>query len=186
MIRTSLSALLITVLLIGGTTQAELSKQLKIGDQTIQLNGAGKRTKTFIQIYESGLYLMKPSRDAQSIISADELMAIRVKITSGFVSRASLVSSLQESLNQSTGGNIAEIEKETQMFMDALKDDVKKNDIYDFVNVPNKGLYILKNGKIKGNIPSKAFKQALFGIWLSNSPVDKNLRQAMLSGGNIR
>lgn len=186
MIRTSLSALLIAVLLIGGTAQAELSKQLKIGEQTMQLNGAGTRTKTFVQIYESGLYLMKPSRDARWIISTDELMAIRIKITSGFVSRASLVSSLQDSLKQSTGGNVAAIAKETQMFMDALKDDVKKNDIYDFVNVPKKGLYIVKNGKIKGNIPGKAFKQALFGIWLSNSPVDKNLRQAMLTGGNIR
>lgn len=185
MVRKTLYAFLVAVLMTG-TAQAELSKQLKIGDQTMQLNGAGKRTKTFVQIYESGLYLMKPSRDARSIISADELMAIRVKITSGFVSRSSLVSSLQDSLKKSTGGNVAAISKETQMFMNALKDEVKKNDIYDFVNVPTKGLYILKNGKIKGNIPGKAFKQALFGIWLSNSPVDKNLRQAMLTGETVR
>ncbi len=168
------------------SAQAELGPQLKIGDQVLMLNGAGGRTKAFVQIYESGLYLQRPSSDARAILEADELMAIRVKITSGLVSRSSLVSSLQEGLAQSTGGKPESIAQETQQLMQTLKDEVKKNDYYDFVNVPNRGLYVLKNGSVQGVIPGLAFKKALFGIWLSDSPVDQGLRQAMLSGGARR
>ncbi len=173
-------------LMAASSASAELSQQLKIGGQALQLNGVGKRTKTFIQIYESGLYLQKPSRDGQAIVAADELMAIRVKITSGFVDRDALVASLREGLDNATGGKTAEIANETQMFVETLKDQVNKNDIYDFVHVPNKGLYILKNGTVQGAVPGLAFKQALFGVWLSDSPVDKDLRQAMLSGTGLR
>ena len=161
---------------------AELGPQLKIGKQTLQLNGAGTRTKTFVQIYESGLYLLRPTNHSQEILDADELMAIRIRITSGFVSRASLVASLQEGLVQSTGGRAKEFGEEVEQLTAILKDEVKKNDVYDFVHVPSKGLYIVKNGTIQGVIPGLAFKKALFGIWLSDSPVDKELRQAMLSG----
>lgn len=165
---------------------AELPTQINISGQALKLNGSGKRTKTFVNIYESGLYLRIPSRDANAILAAEDLMAIRVKITSGFVSRASLVASLEESLKKSTKGNTAAIAKETEMFKTSLKDEVQKNDIYDFVYVPSKGMYVMKNGKLKGNIPGVQFKKALFGIWLSDSPVDKGLRQAMLSGPTRR
>ena len=161
---------------------AELGPQIKIGDQILKLNGAGVRTKSFVQIYESGLYLSKPTTDSQTILGADELMAIRVKITSGFVSRSSLVASLKEGLAQSTKGQPDALARETQQLQQLLQDEVKKSDVYDFVYFPNKGLCVFKNGKSQGVIPGLAFKKALFGIWLSDTPVDKDLRQAMLSG----
>ncbi len=161
---------------------AEMGEQLKIGDQVLQLNGAGVRTKTFVQIYESGLYLRKPTQNALAILDGEDLMAIRVRITSGFVNRASLMSSLQEGLSQSTNGKPESIARETEQLQRALHDEVKKNDIFDFVYVPAKGLHVVKNGKVKGVIPGLAFKKALFGIWLSDASVDKDLRQAMLSG----
>lgn len=162
--------------------RAELGSQLKIGDQVLQLNGAGVRTKTFVQIYESGLYLLKLTRNAQTILDGEELMAIRVRITSSFVNRASLMSSLQEGLAQSTNGKPESIASESEQLQRALQDEVKKNDVFDFVYVPAKGLHVVKNGKVQGVIQGASFKKALFGIWLSDSPVDKELRQAMLSG----
>jgi hypothetical protein len=181
MIRSFLLACLLCFAFVS-TANAELGPQLKIGDQVLQLNGAGFRTKTFVQIYESGLYLPKPTTDAQSILAADEMMAIRVRITSGFVSRASLISSLQEGLAKSSNGRADAFARETEQLQQLLKDEVKKNDAYDFVHVPSKGLCVLKNGNLQGVIPGLEFKKALFGIWLSDSPVDKDLRQAMLSG----
>lgn len=167
---------------LASTVLAEMGAQLKIGEQVLQLNGAGVRTKTFVQIYESGLYLQTPTQNAQAVLDGDELMAIRVRITSGFVNRASLVASLQEGLAQSTNGKPETLARETEQLQQALRDEVKKNDVFDFVYVPNKGLHVLKNGKVQGLIPGLAFKQALFGVWLSDSPVDKELRQAMLAG----
>ncbi len=182
----SLFLAMILVLFISAMCSAELTQQLKIGGQSLQLNGSGARTKTFVQIYQCGLYLLTPSQDAPAILAADELMAVRVNITSSFVSRDALIGSLQEGLKAATGGKTDEISNESKMFVDLLKDEVKKNDIYDFVHVPGKGLYVLKNGSVRGVIPGLAFKKALFGIWLSDRPVDKDLRHAMLSGAPRR
>ena len=181
MIRRFLLAALMSLSVIS-TVRAELGPQLTIGKQALQLNGAGVRTKTLVQIYESGLYLLKPTRDARLVMAADELMAIRVRITSGFVSRASLVSSLEEGLARSGRGNPDAFKKEIEQLQQILRDEVKKNDVYDFVYVPARGLNVLKNGKVQGVIPGLEFKQAFYGIWLSETPVDKGLRQAMLSG----
>ncbi len=186
---TSVRSLIVAFLLCACLTspaQAELGQQLRIGEHVLVLNGAGSRTKAFLEIYESGLYLRQPSSNAQAILDADDLMAIRIRITSSMVSRSSLMASLQEGFAQSTGGHPELFAKETNFLMQALKDEVKKNDVYDFINVPTKGLYVLKNGAVQAVIPGVGFKKALFGIWLSDSPVDKDLRQAMLAGGTKR
>jgi hypothetical protein len=46
--------------------------------------------------------------------------------------------------------------------------------------LPSSGVLVHKNGKQKGRIAGNEFKQALFGIWLSDRPVDESLKQAML------
>ncbi len=182
-------ALMLSLLLVAACSPAlaaDLPGELNISGHVLKLNGAGKRTKTFVTVYESGLYLRAPSRDAKAVLAAEDLMAIRVKITSSFVSRSSLLASLEDGLKKATGGRADTIAKETKAFVDTLKGDVKKGDVYDFVYVPTKGIYVMKNEKIQGVVPGAAFKKALFGIWLSDSPVDKTLRQAMLSGSVAR
>ncbi len=165
---------------------ADWNPQLKVGETTLVLNGVGSRTKAFIGLYESGLYLQKTSKDAEAIVAADECMAVRVKITSRLVSRSSLVTSLKEGLEKSTKGKATEIQNETETFLKFLNDDLQIDDVLDFVHVPTKGLYVIKNGKAKGVVPGLKFKQALFGIWLSSTPADETLKQAMLSPKSVR
>lgn len=175
-----------TLFIAASTLRAELPTRVNFGEQTLQLNGEGKRTKTFITVYESGLYLTQPSKNGAQVVSADEPMAIRIKITSGFVSRSSLIQSLYDSLKTSTGGRMDTIKAETQMLLKGLSDEVAKGDVYDFVHVPNSGLQVYKNSSLKTTIPGITFKKAMFGIWLSSAPVDQSLRQAMLAGRNFR
>lgn len=178
--------LLATVVSPSASGAAELTETIRIGEQVLKLNGAGTRSKAFVSLYESGLYLTSPSREAANIVAADELMAIRIRITSGFVSRSALASALNEGLEKSTGGQLAGIRDDLQMFHECLQDEVQKHDIYDFVYLPGKGLVVVRNGKVKGSIPGIEFKRALFGIWLSDDPVDANLKQAMLQAPRNR
>jgi hypothetical protein len=39
---------------------------------------------------------------------------------------------------------------------------------------------VIKNDVVKGKIPGFDFKQALFGIWLSDKPVDETLKKHLL------
>ena len=113
-------------------------------------------------------------------------MAIRIKITSGFVSQSSLVDSLEDGFQKATDGDTREIRSEIDQFREYFKDAIKKNDVFDMMYVPQRGVIVTKNGELKGNVPGVKFKQALFSIWLSNKPVDNALKQALLNPTKVR
>ncbi|HEX4938642.1 MAG TPA: chalcone isomerase family protein, partial [Candidatus Kapabacteria bacterium] len=46
--------------------------------------------------------------------------------------------------------------------------------------VPNEGVKIFKNNELKNTVAGQEFKQALFGIWLSDKPAQKSLKDEML------
>ena len=142
----------------------ELPAQIQTGEHRLGLNGSGARTKTFLELYVAGLYLTKPNSNSTNIIAADEPMAIRIKITSGL-----------------SGGDTREIRKEINQFREFFKDEIKKGDVFEMVYLPNQGVSVSKNGKLMGTVAGAKFKQALFGIWLSDKPADADLKQALLT-----
>lgn len=164
----------------------ELPAQIQAGEHRLMLNGSGARTKAFVELYVAGLYLTKPSNNSAQIIAADAPMALRIKITSGFVSQSSLVDSLEDGFVNATGGNIGKIRKDIDKFREFFKDDIKKGDTFDMVYLPQYGVIVNKNGKLKGAITGAEFKQALFSIWLSDKPADSGLKQALLTPAKVR
>ncbi|MBU2038998.1 MAG: chalcone isomerase family protein, partial [Gammaproteobacteria bacterium] len=64
---------------------AEIAEQLTLNGQELTLNGAGVRSKFFLDVYVAALYLGNKSNDAAAIIAADEPMAIRLHIVSGMI-----------------------------------------------------------------------------------------------------
>lgn len=165
---------------------AGFPRQLQVGEQRLVLNGWGARTKTFLQLYVAGLYLTHPSTNPTAIVSADEPMAIRIQITSVFVSQEKLVASLSEGFHNATGGNVAPIQRQIDQFRQCFKDPISKGDVFDIVYVPKHGVRVNKNSSFKGVVAGTEFKQALFNVWLSDKPADKNLKQAMLTRGTTR
>jgi hypothetical protein len=168
------------------TNAGEFPAQIQAGEHRLVLNGEGARTKAFLEMYVAGLYLTQPSNDAAQIIAADSPMAIRIKITSGFVSQKSLVDSLEEGFKNATGGDTREIRKQIDEFRNCFKEEIAKGDTFDMVYVPKHGVIVNKNGKLKGAVAGAKFKQALFSVWLSNKPADTSLKQAMLAADGLR
>ena len=163
-----------------------LPAEIKAGETRLVLNGSGARTKAFMELYNAGLYLTKASNNPKAIVTADEPMAIRIKITSGWVSQGNLLESLEDGFTNSTGGNSREIRTEIDQFRACFQDDISKGDVFDLLYLPAKGVVVSKNGKYKGMITGLKFKQALFGIWLSDKPADTALRQAMITPKTVR
>ena len=159
---------------------AELPNAMEAGGEKLMLNGSGARTKYLMQMYVAGLYLGQPSSDPAAIMAADEPMAIRLKITSGMVTEAKLVDSLNEGFHNATGGKPEPIRKEIDLFRKCLAGKIAKGDVLDFVYLPGHGVIVAKNGEKQGAIEGIAFKRALFGVWLSKTPADEELKRAML------
>lgn len=153
----------------------------KLGGTDLVLNGAGTRNKFIVTVYNAGLYLQNKNSNAQQVIDANQPMAIRMKIKSGFASAQKMESALLEGFNNSTGGNIAPIKPQIdQLISSAFKDKISKGDIFDLAYIPGSGTQVLKNGKSMTVLVGLPIKKALFGIWLSAKPAQASLKNELL------
>ena len=158
-----------------------IPKVVKVGETSLILNGAGKRTKFVVTVYNAGLYLQQKSNDADKIITTNEPMAIRMKIMSGFASSEKIKAALLQGFNNSTGGNTAPIQSEIDQLLGvAFRGEVSKGDVFDLIYTPENGTQVIKNTKTLAFIKGLPIKQALFGIWLSARPAQESLRNEML------
>lgn len=153
---------------------------LRLGKIELQQNGSGYRVKGLLTLYEGSLYLPEPSRDAGAIVKAESPMAIRIEITSGFVSQQKMIQALEEGLQNATGGNLEPIQAQIEDFRQCFADAIKKGDVFVLSYHPGHGILVHKNSQQKGLVAGAGFKEALFGIWLSDRPCDERLKQAML------
>jgi len=154
---------------------------IKLGDANLQLNGVGLRTKFFIDLYISALYLQETSHNATAIINADQVMMIQIHVISNLITSENLSRGTAEGFSKSTNNSTKPIQKQIDEFLDAFKEPVTIGDIFEFVYQPSIGITILKNRKVAKRIDSGLdFKQALFGIWLSDRPAQHSLKTSML------
>ncbi|MUP47102.1 chalcone isomerase [Gramella sp. BOM4] len=148
--------------------------------ESLSLNGAGVREKLWIDLYAGGLYLANKSSNASTIMSANEPMAIKLHIVSKLISSEKMIEAVNEGFENSTNGNTAPLKAKIDKFKSFFMEEITKNDVFDIVYLPSKGVVAYKNDKELGTIEGMDFKKALFGIWLSNNPADEDLKEAML------
>lgn len=146
----------------------------------LMLNGAGVRTRFSLNIYVGGLYLRKQNSNPEAIIVAEEPMAIRLHVVSGMITAEKMAQAIREGFLKATGGNIDAIRSEIETFIKVFKDKINKNDVYDLIYLPARGVTACKNNIPYGVTKGLSFKQALFGIWLCDNPVQEGLKNAML------
>ena len=160
--------------------KVEMPDTLAVGGESLRLNGAGIRKKFFIKLYVSGLYLQQKQGDADAIVKGDQPMAIRMVITSGMITPKKMEKATREGFDQATHGDTAAIQEKIDQFVSAFKQGIKKGDVFEMAYIPGQGTRVSKNGKPEWTIPGLDFKQALFGIWLSDRPAQESLKSAML------
>ena len=153
---------------------------LNIGQTEIVRNGFGSRNKMMLSLYECGLYLPQKNNDAATIIAADQPAALRLKITSRFVSQEKMLAALQQGFQSSTGGSTASIASDIAAFTNCFSDPIQMDDVFVMAYEPNSGVAVYKNNQQKGIVGGPEFKKALLGIWLGNNPIDANLKNALL------
>lgn len=158
----------------------ELPDTLTVEDTTLVLNGAGSRSKWFIDLYVAGLYLPAPERNAATILAADEPQAIHLLITSGMITSERLMEATREGFENATGGNTAPIQDDIDAAMAVFSEEIGEGDVFTLIYVPDEGIRMLRNGELRDTVGDLEFKRALFGIWLSDQPAQSSLKRDML------
>ncbi|PBJ13985.1 chalcone isomerase family protein [Flavobacterium sp. ACN6] len=184
--------LLLTLLLslqfstVSAQTQIDVNgvtvpRKIEFQGKTLQLNGAGGRSKMWLEVYVQALYLSQLSQDPQFIIDSDTEMAIRIEITSSMVSSNKLTKAMNAGFEKSAGDNLGELRPRIETFKSYLSDAITEKDVFILAYNPlDQTINVFKNEVLKGKIQGFDFKKALFGIWLSNKPVDETLKKNLL------
>ena len=152
-------------------------------NKTLQLNGFGTRSKMWVDVYVQALYLTSLSQDGQYILENDAEMGIRIQILSNLVSSRKLTRSLNKGMIKSVGEeNIKKFESQVKLLESLLStEETRKDDAFNLIyNPKDTSIWVYKNNKLQGKIPGFEFKKAFFGIWISNNPVDENLKSDLL------
>ena len=164
----------------GGVT---LPNTVSFEGEKLILNGVGVREKFWMDMYAGALYLRAKSPNAEQILAANEPMAIKIHIVSKLISSDKMIDAVNEGFESSTKANTAPYKAEIEKFKSFFQEEISKDDVFDIVYLPARGVVVYKNGKEKGVIPGRDFKKPLFGIWLSSNPADKKLKEGMLAKG---
>ena len=167
---------------VSTTSASEAPEIIEFEGSSLILNGQGTRVLFFMKVYEGSLYLETKSSNADEIVKSNSPMAIRLDVISEMVTAEAMKMALSDGLDKSTNSNTGPISNEIDQLASSFNSDVSSGDFYEFIYIKDIGTHVLKNNELVTLIPGLDFKKAFFGIFLSDNPIQKNLKKAMLGG----
>jgi hypothetical protein len=157
----------------------EFPEVIDVGGQKLSLNGAGLRKRFIVKVYAGGLYLAHPSRDPETIVSADAPKRVRMVFLRD-VSKKQIMDAYREGFQKNSAGPalnglLAKLDEIAPAIPD-LKEGAEMFVTY----VPGEGTTVAAAGGGKATVAGKEFADALFRNWLGKEPADDDLKAAML------
>lgn len=163
----------------------KLESTAQVGNDTLQLNGAGLRTKVFFKVYVAGLYVPQKAHAAAQLLAQKGARRVSLTLLRN-VDAESFVNALNDGLRDNhTEAQLAALKPQIDAFNASLKavGEAKKGDVIHLDFVPESGTRVTINGLVRGSaIAGDDFFTALLRIWLGDKPVDGNLKKGLLGG----
>lgn len=166
---------------VGGV---ELKDKVTLKSKELVLNGAGIRKKFFLKLYVASLYTSNKEEGAKEILESQGEMQIKLDITSSMITGKRLREGLEEGFATASPEKLKPIQDKIDKFIVKIeKEEIKKGDVFTFNYVDGK-VNSYKNEKLIITTDGKEFKEVLFGIWLGEHAVDKDLKEEMVGVRN--
>lgn len=175
------------VLLAGSALAAEvggvnLPDRATVAGKELVLNGAGVRTRLMFKVYVASLYLPAKAGDLAGTL-AQSPRRVQLDMLRD-VGAEDLVNALVDGMKGANSAqDMAAVKPQTDQLVALMKaiGEAKKGDVVtlDYADGETR---VGHNGKALGAIASAPFNDALLRIWLSDKPVQADLRKAMLGG----
>ncbi|GAA0789723.1 MULTISPECIES: chalcone isomerase family protein [Pseudomonadati] len=160
-------------------SSVDVQESLTIQSQVLELNGAGIRSKFFIDLYVGSLYLPTTQHSLVEVLE-QSVAVIRLNITSGMISSDKMVDAITDGFESATDGDVSTIEAEISQFMGLFNAEINQGDQFTFILTKNEGTASFKNGQPQGEIKGERFRQALLKIWLGDKPAQDSLKKSLL------
>ncbi len=158
-------------------------KTLVMENHKLILNGAGIRTKFFMDMYVGSLYTDKKTHNAAEVLNSKSPVAVQLDIISRLISSEKMADAVEDGFKKATNNNVAPYRDRLNSFIAVFsKEAIKKGDHFTLMMIPEKGLDVFKNGQKLTHVKGDDFSKTLLSVWLGKNPMDSGLKKAMLNG----
>ncbi len=162
---------------------ARFDETYQLGNQALSLNGVGIRVKVIVDVYAAGLYVPQKGKDAGSLLGQGGPKAMQIVLLRDLTGE-DFADAMVKGFNKN---NSSADQTRFQAKLDEIRSvmlgmgKVKKGSVIHIDFTPGVGTGVTINGVHQGPvIASDEFFTALLRIWLGNSPVDSDLKDALL------
>jgi hypothetical protein len=164
----------------GEVAGVSMPNVVSVAGVELRLNGMGALKKAiFFKVYVVGLYLEKPTSEAQVAISTDEAKRIVISMLRN-VSREMFVRAVEMGVMRNSGPQMPSLRARLDRLERALPA-LKKGEVLDMTYLPGAGT-LVRGGDQTMTIAGKDFSDALFSVWLGPKPIDSGLKRQLLGG----
>jgi hypothetical protein len=151
---------------------------LDAGGRTLQLNGAGLRTRFFVEVYVGALYLERRSDDAVALLTADEPWAVTLVFRRD-VGHHAILEAFLSAFEQNSPGQLDRLRPQLEIFH-AILEDLKQGQAMRLHYLPGTGTTLTSPGGATATVPGRPFGEAILRTWLGEHPADARLKDALL------
>lgn len=156
-----------------------------LGNQALSLNGAGIRHKFVLDVYAAGLYVPRKEHSAEGLIHQSgpkSMQIVLLRELTGEDFSDAMVTGFQQNNSEADVAKYHHAIDEIRSIM-ATFGSVRKGSTIRIDFTPGSGVRVLIDGVLRGEQPAgEDFFAAVLRIWLGQSPVDADLKQALMGG----
>lgn len=162
---------------------AKFNETYQLANQPLQLNGAGVRVKVIVDVYAAGLYVAKKEHSAAALLSQPGPKSMQIVLLRDLTGEDFADAMIKGFRKNNSDADIAKYQAKLDDIRTQMMGfgSVKKGTTIRIDHTPGSGTRVLVDGVPKGTeIPGDDFYGALLRIWLGNSPVDSDLKDALM------
>jgi len=184
MLRSGSLLVLLAGLGLGEAAQARevaglrVPETLRAGGRTLRLNGAGLRTRFFVEVYVGALYLETRSDDAAALLAADVPWAVTLVFRRD-VEHEKVLDAFVTAFEHNSPGQLDRLKPQLEIFHTVLQD-LKEGQSLWLQYLPGAGTTLIVPGGATATVPGRSFGEAVLRTWLGDHPTDARLKDALL------
>jgi len=157
-----------------------LPDSVEVNGKTLQLNGAGVRSKFFFDIYVAALYVAEKTHNPKTVIRQQSLRRVNMTFIYSAVEQKKITDGWVRGFEKNNSkAEMAELADRLARF-NSFFTTCHSGDTVLFDFDEDGRTRVLFNGGEKGIIDGADFQQALLKVWFEGYPADDDLKEGML------
>ncbi len=157
-------------------------ESMLVAGKSLQLNGAGVRTKFFFDIYVGALYLSSKASTTREVLAAPDPKRMTMTFLYDEVERDKLVEGWVAGFEKNQSKEMMAKLRGRLAKFNAMFGDGHRGEQFVFDFLEDGSTTVTLKGEKAGVIEGVDFQHALLEVWLGDYPADNGLKKAMLAG----